>query len=113
MKISERIAKAAKPRERDVRAELKKRVESYGGTVNAVKFLDENGAPDVLCQFPSHFLNQTRRARVVWVETKVARDGRLSVHQQTVIARLREAGQEVLVIAKMVELDTWLPELPW
>lgn len=116
MSIAAKIAKKAKPRERDIRKHLKARVESYGGTVNAVKFLDENGAPDVLCQFPPSKLRLRPTAPLgscVWVETKMGKDGKLSEDQEIVIDRLRSAGQIVLVLTTFGEVDAWLPELPF
>lgn len=116
MSISAKIAKAAKPRERDIRKYLKDRVESYGGTVNAVKFLDENGAPDVLCTFPASKLRQRATPPLgscVWVETKMGKDGKLSKDQVIVIDRLRNANQTVLVLTTINEVDAWLPELPF
>lgn len=122
MSISSKIVKAAKPRERDVRKYLKARVESYGGTVNAVKFLDENGAPDVLCQFPPFprrwvesqiRWHAAQPGRTVWVETKMGKDGHLSKDQVIVIDRLRTCGQTVLVLTTINEVDAWLPELPF
>jgi hypothetical protein len=108
-RTSARIARNAKPRERNVRAELERRVESYGGHVRAMTYIGRVGCPDVLCVFPAGVKTP---GRAVWVETKQT-SGRLAKHQKDEIALLRSAGQDVQVIVTMAELDAWLPELPF
>ena len=100
-RTSARIARNAKPRERNIRDLLDERVAQYGGVTRAVSYLGRNGCPDVLCLFfgPS---------RVVWVETKKS-NGRLSRAQVDEIMLLRQADQDVLVIHTVEELDKWLP----
>lgn len=102
---SARIARNAKPRERNIRDALDERVKAYGGVTRAVAWLGRTGAPDVLCLFPS------RHAHAVWVETKMGRDGKLSAAQMTEHILLRAAGCEVKVITTLEELDAWLPPL--
>lgn len=110
-KISARVARIAKPRERNVRAELDKRVAEYNGVTRAVAWLGRAGAPDVLCLFgptlrPRLVIPDIRH--VVWVETKTT-GGELTKHQIEEHALLRYMGQKVLVITTMAELDAWLP----
>jgi hypothetical protein len=101
-RASARIARNAKPRERNIRTDLDERVASYGGETRAMSYLGRVGCPDVLCLFPM---------RVVWVETKMT-GGRLAKHQAKEHEALRAAGQEVRVIVTCADLDAWLPELP-
>jgi hypothetical protein len=105
--------------ERDIRAELKKRVEAYGGEVRAVSWLGRKHAPDVLCLFPIdsryaktyHVSFSSLHAYHPFVETKAPggepSDGQLREHD-----RMRKAGCIVQVISTWKQLDEWLPDLP-
>ena len=114
-RTSARIARNAKPRERNIRDALDERVKQYGGVTRAVAWLGRTGAPDVLCLFPQEgqtwFEPNARPGTNTWVETKMGRDGKLSVAQKTEHATLRAAGCKVLVIATLEQLDAWLPPL--
>lgn len=100
-RTSARIARNAKPRERNIRDALDERVKQYGGVTRAVAYLGRKGAPDVLCLMTGY---------TTWVETKMT-GGRLSMAQQVEHRALREAGCEVRVIATLEQLDEWLPPL--
>lgn len=102
-RTSARIARNAKPRERNIRDALDERVKQYGGVTRAVAWLGRTGAPDVLCLMPGH--------STVWVETKMGRDGKLSAAQANEHLIMRDAGCVVRVIATLEELDAWLPPL--
>lgn len=104
--------------ERDIRKELKKRVEEYGGEVRALAWLGRRNAPDVLCLFPP---NSVGAQRIQWlrqpwdvegqhplVETK-APGGRPTAAQAREHERLRAAGCVVKVISTIGQLNTWLP----
>ena len=110
-RTSARIARNAKPRERNIRDLLDERVAQYGGVTRAVSYLGRNGCPDVLCLFPDVLrLLPKGIAPAVWVETKRS-NGRLSKAQVDEIMLLRQADQDVLVIHTAEELDKWLPPL--
>ena len=100
-RTSARIARNAKPRERNIRDALDERVKQYGGVTRAVAWLGRTGAPDVLCLMPGY---------AVLVETKMT-GGKLSKAQQLEHRILCEAGCEVQVIATLEQLDAWLPPL--
>ena len=100
-RTSARIARNAKPRERNIRDALDERVKQYGGVTRAVAWLGRTGAPDVLCLFPG---------RTVWVETKMT-GGRLSVAQKMEHHNLQVAGCEVHVITTLEQLDEWSASL--
>jgi hypothetical protein len=105
--------------ERDIRAELKKRVEAYGGEVRAVSWLGRKHAPDVLCLFPAnskyasfHRLSfDAGHSLHPFVETK-APGGEPNEGQEREHVRMRSAGCNVYVISTWKQLDEWLPELP-
>lgn len=99
-RTSARIARNAKPRERNIRDALDERVKQYGGVTRAVAWLGRTGAPDVLCLLPG---------RTVWVETKMGRDGKLTFSQNLEHSILQLAGCEVLVITTLEELDKAFP----
>jgi len=101
--------------ERDIRKELKKRVEAYGGEIRAVSWLGRAHAPDVLCLFPWPEAKRFHERVHGWplcghpfVETKAPggepNDGQKREHE-----RLRAAGCVVLVISTFAQLDEWLP----
>ena len=100
-RTSARIARNAKPRERNIRDALDERVKQYGGVTRAVAWLGRTGAPDVLCLMPG---------RTVWVETKKS-DGKVAFSQKMEHSNLQLAGCEVLVITTLDQLDEWLPPL--
>lgn len=112
-RMSARIARNAKPRERNIRDDLDARVASYGGETRAAAWLGRLGCPDVVCLFPAVHVLPKSVGQVVWVETKMGKDGKLTKHQAEEIALLRRSGQEVQVITTAAELDAWLPELPF
>ena len=94
--------------ERDIRKELKKRVEAYGGEVRAVSWLGRRNAPDVLCLFA--YTDVHDRAFHCFVETK-APNGSPTDAQEREHKRMRDAGCQVLVISTFDQLDAWLPPL--
>lgn len=105
--------------ERDIRAELKKRVEAYGGQVRAVSWLGRAHAPDVMCLFPvdSKYAKlyalsfADLHAYHPFVETKAPggepNDGQAREHE-----RMCHAGCIVRVVSTWAQLDEWLPENP-
>ena len=112
-RTSARIARNAKPRERNIRDALDERVKQYGGVTRAVAWLGRIGAPDVLCLFPYSSPLQGVGAHCgtsTWVETKMT-GGRLSVAQKMEHRTLQAAGCDVRVIATLEQLDEWLAPL--
>ena len=71
----------------------------------AVKFLPDQkkGMPDRLLILP--------RGRVVWVEVKRPKGGRLSPMQKYQHAKLRSLGHEVYVVATRARVDKLMAEL--
>jgi len=90
--------------ERDIRRELKKRVESYGGEIRAVAWLGRRNAPDVLCLFP--LLDE--EGWHCYVETK-APGGKPTAAQQREHERLALANVLLIVISTIEQLNNWLP----
>lgn len=102
--------------ERDIRKELKKRVESYGGEVRAAAWLGRRNCPDVFCLFTiasEYALMRRTRALQLHelhpvVEAKapggVPTSAQLREHK-----RMVQAGYVVLVISTFEQLDHWLP----
>jgi hypothetical protein len=106
-RASARIARNAKPRERNVRDELDKRVAAYGGVTRAMSYLGRVGCPDVLALFPKGVFD-SKGACCVWVETKQT-SGRVKTLQGKEHKVLQAAGQDVRVIVTRADLDAWLP----
>lgn len=96
-----------KPRERNIRKELKKRVEAYGGEIRAVSWLGRAHAPDVLCLFPPDD-DAPGTGTHIFVETK-APDGEPSDGQLREHERMRASGCVVLVVSTIAQLDSWMP----
>lgn len=103
--------------ERDIRSELKKRVEAYGGEIRAVAWLGRAHAPDVLALFPVDSLYATMLIRTAafraqdlhpFVETK-AEGGKPNGGQLREHKRMRQAQCTVLVVSTFGQLDAWLP----
>lgn len=88
-----------------VKAALKKRVKALGGRLYFVQFLGLRGAPDCKVLMPRRSL----RAWNPWVETKAGTDGQLRKQQELRHAELRAAGETVLVITTVEEIDRWFP----
>jgi hypothetical protein len=100
--------------ERDIRAELKRRVEALGGEQRAVAYLGRAHCPDVLVLAPlgsllAAYLVGGHTGAHVMVETK-APDGKPNDGQLREHVRLRAAGFVVLVISTWSQLDAWIPE---
>lgn len=114
-RMSTRIARNAKPRERNIREDLDERVRSYGGETRAVAWVGRVGAPDVLALFPPSKLHVRPTAPLgtsAFIETKQTK-GKLAKLQAEEHKLLRAAGCEVVVIWNREQLDAWLPELPF
>lgn len=95
--------------ERDIRRELKKRVESYGGEIRAVRWIGRRNAPDVLVLFVIDLSIAGRlRGTHIFIETK-APGGKPTAAQTREHMRMMEAGCVVLVISTLEQLDKWLP----
>lgn len=102
-------------KEGNVRDELKRRVESWGGEIRATAYLGRVNCPDVLVLLP-FTITITRegwRAEAppshVMIETKCGEQGPTPA-QAREHDRLRAAGMTVLVIGSLATLDQWLPE---
>ena len=85
-------------KESAIEAAFCRRVESLGGEVRKVKWLDRNGAPDRVALADD--------GRLVWVELKQP-NGVLSAQQKLEHARLRRRGQRVDVVWTMEEALNW------
>jgi hypothetical protein len=92
--------------ERDIRKELKKRVEAYGGEIRAVSWLGRNHAPDVLVLFPPGTLFDWGVHE--FIETK-APGGEPNEGQEREHDRMCKCGCVVRVISTFEQLDEWLP----
>jgi hypothetical protein len=84
--------------ERSVEALLLRRVAALGGV--ALKLNSQRGLPDRLVVLPG--------ARVIAIELKRPRGGRLSVHQKIWLAKLRGLGIEVAVVRNASDIDARL-----
>lgn len=90
-----------------VKAALKKRVKALGGRLYFVQFLGLRGAPDCkVVGVPDPMFPHERFGP--WVETKTDR-GALSEQQKLRHAELRNAGEFVLVIRNVEDIDLWFP----
>lgn len=92
-------------KERDIRAELKRRVEARGGEIRALSWLGRRHAPDVLVLIPrgavisgGHFFVETKRP-----------GKRTTAAQAREHERLASFGIGVTVITTIEELDKFLP----
>ncbi len=104
----------ARTPEGKVRDHLKKKVEALGGEIRAVKWLQRNGAPDVLALLGSiasyrvaHALGETcthEHFQHPLIETK-AKNGVPEPHQLREHERLRKAGFVVLVLSTIEQID--------
>jgi hypothetical protein len=93
-----------------VKAALKKRIKTLGGRLYFVQFLGLRGAPDCkVLMGPRVTHGNPRHSWNPWVETKAGKDGRLSEQQKLRHAELRAAGEVVLVICTVEEIDRWFP----
>lgn len=106
----------SKVKEGDIRAELKRRVESWGGEIRATAYLGKANCPDVMALLP---FTITSTEDGLWsaedppshvmVETKCGNKGP-NAAQAREHERLRAARMTVLVIGNLAALDQWLPE---
>jgi hypothetical protein len=101
--------------ERDIRKELKERVQSHFGEVRALVWFGRRNAPDVFCLLPAGMPSYCDGEWVYdgvpqhpLVETK-APDGKPTEAQAREHKRLRAAGCDVRVISTFEQLDNWLP----
>lgn len=103
-------------RERDIEAELVKRVKALGGEVRKVKWIGRNGAPDRLVMLP-YGVDWAARGWphrggvVLWIELK--RPGKLAAFpadaheraQHREHERMRKMGQVVVVVDSLAGVD--------
>jgi len=83
-------------RERDIEAELVKRVKELGGEVRKVKWIGRRGAPDRLVMLPREaYVDDLHCA--IWVELK-APGKKAEPHQLREHKRMQAMGQRVVVI---------------
>ena len=82
-------------RERDIEADLVKRVKALGGEVRKVQWIGRRGAPDRLVMLP--FDDNKGSETTIWVELK-APGKRPTVQQLREHDRMRAMGQRVEVI---------------
>ena len=89
--------------EKDVEEFLKKKVERLGGRCLKFPAVFEEGIPDRLVIIP--------RGRIVFVELKRPKGGRLSEMQKYQIKKLRDLGCRVYIVHNYAEVDAMLEEL--
>lgn len=90
-------------RESKVEAHLVRQVELTGGIVRKTQWIQRQGCPDRWCGWPLH-------QRTAWVELK-GDGGRLSIHQEREIGRLRACGERVEVLATIEQVDAFIEEI--
>jgi hypothetical protein len=86
--------------ERDIRKELKKRVEEYGGEIRAVAWLGRRNAPDVLVLIPGKYH--------AFIECK-APGGKPTKAQTREHDFLRSCGAFVDVVSTIADIDRLWP----
>lgn len=89
--------------ERDIETFLKKRVEHYGGRCLKLPAVFEEGIPDRLVILP--------QGRIVFVELKRPKGGRLSEMQKYQIGKLRDLGCRVYIIKNYEEVNQMIEEV--
>lgn len=94
-------------RESAVEAHLVKVAALAGGLVRKVQWIGRRGAPDRLVMLRAF---KGFPARTVWVEVKRPKGGVLEDHQIREHARMREHGQEVVVLWTIADIDTFFEE---
>jgi len=97
--------------EREIAAACRKRWDALGLLWRRVEWIGQRGAPDFVVMgddvLQKHFVLETDTS-TVWVETKPT-GGKPEAHQLREHERMRTAGQAVLVISSLEELDRWFP----
>ena len=89
-----------KTRESAIEAELVARVEALGGRCEKVQVIGRRGFFDRLVALPG--------GRVVFVECKKPRGGRVAVHQRQYADAYRALGLEVALVRKSEDIDALL-----
>jgi len=90
--------------ERDIAAACTTRWDKLGLLYRRVEWIGRNGAPDFVVMGAPLFYGHT----TVWVETK-PQGGKCEPHQIREHERMRAAGQVVLVISQLEQIDLWFP----
>jgi hypothetical protein len=91
-------------RERDIERAFARRVRELGGEVRKVRWIGRRHAPDRVALLPFLFAG----TQTVWVELKATGE-RPSRAQAREHDRMRRAGQEVLVISSIAQIDEAFP----
>jgi hypothetical protein len=95
-----KLANVKPVRESAVEAELRSRVLARGGMCEKIMVIGQRGFPDRLVILPG--------PRVIFVELKRPRGGRLSPHQREYIAWLEALGVAVAVVRNSADIDRLL-----
>jgi len=95
-----KLANVKPVRESAVEAELRRRVTERGGMCEKIMVIGQRGFPDRLVVLPG--------PRVIFVELKRPRGGRLSPHQREYIARFEALGVAVAVVRNSADIDRLL-----
>lgn len=91
--------------ERSIAKALRTRLDALGLLWRRVEWIGRSNAPDFVVMGPTEFAPDDH---TVWVETK-ALGGHARESQEREFNRMREAGQIVLVINSLAEIDRWFP----
>lgn len=99
--------------ERDIAKACRKRWDDLGLLWRRIEYIGRRGAPDFVVM-GAHRLTAGLEAEhvlpsAIWVETKPDGKAEPEPHQLREHARLRAAGQVVLVIGTLEDLDRWFP----
>jgi Holliday junction resolvase len=98
--IVEELLMTVKLREAAIELELVRRVRERGGACEKVTVLGRRGFFDRLVVLPG--------GRVIFVECKRPKGGRLSAHQILRVHHYRQLGAEVAVVAYSADIDRLL-----
>lgn len=87
-------------KECEIEAELVERVEALGGVALKARVIGQRGFFDRLVLLPG--------ARVLFVEVKRPRGGRMSAHQRQYATRVSTLGHAVAVVRNSADIDALL-----
>ena len=83
-------------RERDIEAQLVRRIKALGGEIRKLRWIGRRGAPDRVVMLPG--------GRLMWIELKRP-GGAAEAHQAREHARMLLMGQRVLVLDTIEKID--------
>lgn len=98
-------------RERDIEAELVKRVKALGGEIRKVKWVGRDGAPDRVVMLPRSAEHECYDDHTIWVEVKrpgAAATFPANAHerkQNREHIRMRRMGQRVEVVDSFERIE--------